>query len=122
MKVFYLILFVFIIDLRLNSVQAGTAELEGHNPCSGLLVGTVRHPESCRKYFICFYGIRQEKKCKKNFGFSEELKICVPMRGCRKINEETTSQPEPETTTEGVEITMVLGDQETVSHLESFDA
>lgn len=83
----------------------------GHNPCSGYTVERIPHPESCRKFIVCVYGMRFEKECKEGRGFLPELRKCVPMRKCLTSTEgppaiETTLQPEEETTVVDVETTV----------------
>ncbi|KAL5274089.1 hypothetical protein ACFFRR_000693 [Megaselia abdita] len=136
MKVLTLLLFfVFVVDLRSCFVAGRTIESEvsqGQNPCSEIYVGRVPHPENCRKYIMCFFGVQFERDCLRGFGFLPELQRCVPMRRCFKNATESTSAepdvttttteeikttlaPEQETTLENVETTTVEENQETTS-------
>ncbi|XP_055591257.1 protein obstructor-E-like [Uranotaenia lowii] len=64
------------------------------NPCEGVLMGIVLHPEFCWKYFVCFKEEAEEQTCPDGEIFSYEEVGCVP--GNRNTCVEGEPEPEPE--------------------------
>uniref|UniRef100_A0A182S7A5 Chitin-binding type-2 domain-containing protein n=1 Tax=Anopheles maculatus TaxID=74869 RepID=A0A182S7A5_9DIPT len=58
--------------------------------CAKTLLGSVAHPESCKKYISCYKYKGKEESCKKGYAYSSTLHLCVKQKngGCADAPEE----------------------------------
>uniref|UniRef100_A0A182MXN3 Chitin-binding type-2 domain-containing protein n=1 Tax=Anopheles dirus TaxID=7168 RepID=A0A182MXN3_9DIPT len=60
------------------------------NPCKGLLIGILEHPNTCYKYITCYKEVATEEVCPPDTIFDVDEITCVPgnQRTCRKEGDE----------------------------------